>query len=329
MYSVLVTGANGFLGRHFVSSLMKLKADINVLVRNYDRVIPEWGEKVKIFTGDINDNKLLENACRGVEIVLHLASYVHQKPRTEEEIKYIYEVNVKGTKNILSSLSTSVQHIIFISTVSVYGREIGESIDEKVQAEPSTPYGHTKLEAEEVIRGWGKKKQVMTTSLRLPLVYGPGNKGNIYKMIRAIDKGYFVMIGTGENKRSMVNARNVVDAALEIVNNKDADGKIYLVTDGVDYSVIELYKTIAKELGRRISPFYIPMSVAKKIAWFGDIAGGILRKPVPFNSEVLEKLTGTLTFSFDKIRKEIGFQPKYNLYNTIPETIRWYKSVGS
>src|SRR3972149_11658100 len=147
MYSVLVTGANGFIGRHFVSSLMKLKADINVLVRNYDRVIPEWGEKVKIFAGDINDSELMENVCRGVEVVFHLASYVHQKPRTEEEVKYVYEVNVEGTKNVLSSLSSSVQHIIFISTVSVYGRETGELIDENAQTNPSTPYGRTKLEA--------------------------------------------------------------------------------------------------------------------------------------------------------------------------------------
>ena len=137
------------------------------------------------------------------------------------------------------------------------------------------------------------------------------------------------MIGTGENKRSMVYAGNVVDAALKIVNNKDADDKNYLVTDGIDYSVIDLYKTIAKELGKRTSPFYIPMSIAGGIAWFGNIAGSILGKPVPFNSEVLEKLTGTLTFSSEKIRKEIGFQPKHNLYNTIAETIRWYKNIGS
>ena len=97
------------------------------------------------------------------------------------------------------------------------------------------------------------------TSLRLPLVYGPGNKGNIYKMIEAVDRGRFVMIGRGANRRSMVYVGNVVDAAISVVNNSRADGSVYIVTDGIDYSLKDLYDTISKSLGKRPRSFFIPM----------------------------------------------------------------------
>jgi nucleoside-diphosphate-sugar epimerase len=136
-------------------------------------------------------------------------------------------------------------------------------------------------------------------------------------------------MGKGGNKRSMVYVGNVVDAAMAVIERKVANGKVYLVTDGVDYTVKDLYKIISKGLSKKPLPYYVPMGIAKMLAIAGDIGSRITGKSLPFNSEVLGKLTDSLTFSSGRIQEDIGFKPKYNLYNTIDETIKWYKNRES
>lgn len=324
----LVTGGNSFIGTHLIDALVKKGVKVSVLVRNRKDTKTNFNGDIKLYVGDLSDKASLSSICddHDIDVVFHLASSVHKMSKTEEEKKYVLKVNVDGTRNLLDSLSSSVKHIIFFSSVSVYGINSGFNIDEMAKTDPVTIYGITKLRAESIIRDWGKGKNVKTTSLRLPLVYGPGNKGNIYKIIESIDRRRFVMIGKGENKRSLVYVGNVVDAALAVVGKREADGKVFIVTDGVDYTVRNLCETIAKGLQKKSLLLYIPMSIAKGVAWIGDTVENFIGKPLPFNSEVLGKLANPLTFSSHKIQAEIGFKPYYNLHNTINETMKWYKS---
>ena len=324
MYQALVTGGSSFIGMCLISKLLKENFDISVIVRDQNKIPDEWRRCMKIYEGDITDKKSISAISGVFEVVFHLAAYVHKIPRSESEKRRVFEVNVEGTKNLLNSVGLLARHIVFFSSVSVFGVNVGKGLKEK----PTDLYGSSKLVAENILEEWGKERQTKITILRLPLVYGPGNKGNIYKMIKAIDNGRFVLLGKGLNKRSMVYVGNVVDAALAVVHNEKGNGKIYIVTDGVDYTVKELYKIIAKTLGKRTFPFYVPMRIAKGFALLGDIGGKIMRNPLPFNSDVLGKLTDSLTFSSGRIQEGIGFKPKYNLYNTIDETIKRYKSVS-
>ena len=325
--SALVTGGNSFIGIHLVSELIRRDVNTTVYVRSIKTIPEEWIGKVKVVEGDIIDNNSLLNLGDKFDVVFHLAAYVHKTPKSDDEKKYVFAVNVEGTKNLLESLSDSVGNIVFFSSVSVYGNDMGRNLDEDTSTNPTTLYGKTKLSAEQLVIDYGNKHKFKTTILRLPLVYGPGNKGNIYNMIKAIYNRRFVMMGRGRNKRSMVYVGNVVDAAMAVLNTEVSDGKVYLITDGIDYTVRDLYKLISKGLGRNPLPFNVPMGIAKMLAMAGDIGNKIIRKPLPFNSEVLGKLTDSLTFSSGRIQKDIGFKPKYNLYNTIDEIIRWYKTV--
>jgi len=324
--SALVIGGNSFIGIHLVSELIRRNVNTSVYVRSIKTIPEEWIGKVKVIEGDLIDNNSILNIGDKFDVVFHLAAYVHKTPKSDDEKKYVYAVNVEGTKKLLESLSDSVNNIVFFSSVSVYGNDIGRDIDEITPTNPTTIYGKTKLSAERLVIDYGNKHKIKTTILRLPLVYGPGNKGNIYNMIKAIDNRRFVMIGRGQNKRSMVYVGNVVDAAMEVLNKEMSDGKVYLITDGTDYTVSDLYRLISKGLGRNPLPFYIPMGIAGILAIAGDIGKKIIRKSLPFNSEVLGKLTGSLTFSSGRIQRDIGFKPKYNLFNTIDETVRWYET---
>lgn len=325
--SALVTGGNSFIGIHLVSELIRRNVNVFVYVRSIKTIPKEWIGKVKVVEGDIIDNNSILNIGDKFDVVFHLAAYVHRIPKSDDEEKYVYAVNVEGTKNLLESLSDSVNNAVFFSSVSVYGNGMGRNLDEITSTNPTTLYGKTKLSAEQLVIDYGKKHKFKTIILRLPLVYGPGNKGNIYNMIKAIDNRRFVMMGRGLNKRSMVYVGNVVDAAMAVLNKEVSDGKVYLITDGIDYTVRDLYRLISKGLGRNPLPFYVPMGIAKMLAIAGDIGKKIIRKPLPFNSEVLGKLTDSLTFSSGRIQEDIGFKPKYNIYNTIDESIRWYKTV--
>ena len=327
--NVLVTGGNSFIGIHLVNELIRINASITVLVRSIATVPKEWIGRVKIVEGNITNNNSILNIGNNLDTVFHLAAYVHKIPKSSTEKRYVYAVNVDGTRNLLDSIPNSIKHIVFFSSVSVYGKDAGKNLDEFTATDPVTPYGQSKLEAENIIKRWGQEKNVNTISLRLPLVYGYGNKGNFDKLIRAINKNLFIIIGNGSSKRSMVYVGNVVDAALAVVHRKEVNCKVYIVTDGVDYTVKDMFKLITKGLGKKPSPFYAPIGIAKILAIIGDIGSKMIRKPLPFDSDVLRKLSSSLTFSSRRIQEDIGFKPKYNLYNTIDETIKWYKNRES
>ena len=323
---VLVTGANGFIGRHIVRCIEKQGDKINVLVRNSNSF--NISDKVNIFEGDIFDNEKLRKAVNEVDAVFHLVAKTHDSSSIDNAKDY-YKINVEGTRNLLDAcVKSNIKHFIYFSSVKAMVEECKHTLDETYDCTPTTLYGKTKLMAERLVIEYGNKHGFKTTILRLPLVYGPGNKGNIYKMIEAIDNGRFVMLGNGSNKRSMVYVGNVVDAGIAVIDRKVTDAKVYVITDGVDYTVKDLYKLIAKGLSKKLLPFYVPMGIAKVLAIAGDIGNKIIRKPLPFNTEVLGKLTDSATFSSGRIREDIGFKPKYNLYNTIDETIKWYKNVS-
>lgn len=185
----------------------------------------------------------------GVDSVFHLVAKTHDFTSADNTKDY-FKVNVEGTRNLLDAcISTNIKHFIYFSSVKAMAEESKHTLNETYDCTPITPYGESKLMAEELVVDYGNKYGFKTTVLRLPLVYGPGNKGNVYKMIEAIDKGRFVMMGRCENKRSMVYVGNVVYAALAVIDHEVADGKVYIVTDGIDYTVRDLYKLIAKVLG--------------------------------------------------------------------------------
>ena len=326
MSNYLVTGANGFIGRHLIARLLSGGHCVTALDRSFANIPSEWNAKVKIFTADITQKGTLEGVCRDIDFVIHLASKVHDLSLDGGAETEYFLINVYGTANLLSECSNSgIRHFVFLSSVKAMADEVAYGLDEKSQTHPTTPYGKSKLAAEKLIAEFGLAQGIATTTIRLPLVYGPGNKGNIYRMMAAVDKFHFVMIGRGNNKRSMVFVGNVIDALVKVTERTGADGKTYIVTDGRDYSVNELYRTIARTLDKRPLPFYVPMLAAKGLAKVGDVGEKIIRRNFPFNSSALEKLTSEFTFSSDLIQRELGFKPRHDLSNTIAGLVDWYR----
>lgn len=286
---ILFTGANGFLGRN---------------------VIPRLKEKsfqVKTFgTGNADYSYNISNEIPPLEekfdIVFHAAGKAHCIPKNRDEEKKFYDVNFEGTKNLCRALENNLPQIfIFISTVAVYGTESGENISEEFPLAGHTPYAKSKIMAEQFLEGWCKKNKIRLFIFRPPLIAGPNPPGNLGDMIMAIKTGRYFNIAGGKAAKSMIWVEDFAELTMLSITHP---GGIYNVCDNSNPSFKEISEKFSIVLSKK-SPKNIPFFLAKLMALAGDILGS----KAPINSQKLIKITKALTFSNEKIKKELGFVP--------------------
>jgi len=292
MERILVTGANGFLGKYIVGAVSNLSfRTLGLSGCDYNL---DLSTKVPEFTETFSK-------------VIHVAGLAHIQPGSNKSAQRFFEVNETGTANLLESLE-KVPHLpkslIFISTVAVYGLDEGESIDETAPLNGSSSYALSKIHGENLVRKWGEEHNINTLILRLPLIAGANPPGNLGAMIKAIRKGYYFRIGDGSARRSMVLAEDVA----RVVTAPDNFSGTYNLTDGYHPSVRELESAIATRLNKKIKQ--VPGPLIYALAKAGDFL------PVfPFNTVRFRKLTSTLTFSDVKARNELNWNPSPVLKN--------------
>lgn len=286
---ILLTGANGFLGKSIVkelassynlTSLCRTSGDYQVSLENE---IPNFEQKFKL--------------------VIHAAGKAHFIPKTAVEKKLFYDVNVLGTLNLLKGLEKAgiPEQFVLISSVSVYGQDSGNAINETHTLESKDPYGLSKIEAEKLVTNWCQQNNVICTILRLPLLVGENPPGNLGEMMRAIESGYYFNIGGGKAKKSMVLTEDVAAFIPKVATI----GGTYNLTDGVHPNFYELSTAISKQKNKK-TIYNLPLFIAKLMGCFGDLLGG----KAPVNSLKLKKITSDLTFDDTKARKVLGWKPQ-------------------
>ena len=286
---VLLTGATGFLGKSIQVVLSRENSLFSLSRTDGDYKLTIENE--------------IPNFNQAFDLVIHAAGKAHSVPKTQEEKKQFYDVNVLGTQNLLKGLEEVgvPEQFVFISSVSVYGQEFGKNINEKHKLEAKDPYGLSKIEAETLVMEWCKKHNVVCTILRLPLLVGANPPGNLGAMLRAIDKGYYFNIGGGKARKSMVLAEDVA----AFISKVAAIGGTYNLTDGIHPDFKKLSVAISKSKNRK-APFNLPLFVAKLMGYVGDLLGN----KAPINSLKLKKITSDLTFDDSKARQIVGWEPQ-------------------
>lgn len=285
----LLTGSTGFLG-YFISRTISRNNKLVTLSRNSKQYSIGLDEKVPVFSEKF-------------ELVIHAAGKAHSVPKTSIDKQAFFDINVKGTQNLLQGLKESQslpKAFVFISTVAVYGRESGFNISEDTPLLANDPYGLSKVQAEQLVLDWCKKNNVTCTILRLPLLVGENPPGNLGAMIKAIKKGYYFNIGGGLVRKSMVLAEDVAQCILKV----SEIGGVYNLTDGYNPTIRELSRTISFQLGGRCVP-NMPFIIAVSFAKIGDFIGDNF----PINSKKLRKMMSTLTFDDSKARVSFGWSP--------------------
>lgn len=328
MPRVLVTGGSGFIGRALSQRLAETGSEARIAARR-----PALGfehRQIQTVEVDVLDRAAIVRAAHGVETVFHLAGWVHALDEAQASDEIYDRANVEGTRNVLeAALAHGAKRFVFFSSVKAMGEGTVGCVDETALCAPVTAYGRSKLAAEQLAIEVGRRAGLHVVCLRLPLVYGPGNKGNLTQMVLAIDRGMFPPFPAVKNRRSMVHVSDVVDAALLVANHPAANGQCYIVTDGRSYSTRELYELMSRGLGKRIPRWSVPLGVLKAAARVGDVAGRVRGKRAVFDSDALEKLTGDAWYSSEKIEKELGYRPRVTFEDALPELIAWYRSTSS
>lgn len=326
---MLVAGASGFIGRKLVDALRSRKIPVYALARDLSKIRALWPQgDVAGRGGDIAKAESLKDVCAGVHTVFHLASGGDEpEPGSGEDLHW--RVTVEGTRHLLEAAARSgVKRFIYVSSVKAMGEGGASCLDESSPAVPVSPYGRAKLEAERLVREAGKKHGLQVCKLRLPLVYGRDNRGNIWRMIAAIDRGRFPPLPETGNKRSMVHVDDVIQALQLVAENPAANGKTYIVTDGRVYSTHQIYDAIRKALERPVLRWTIPIGLLRAAARIGDVIGKMRGRGFVFDSDVLHKLTGSAWYSCRKLKTELGYQPTRFLEDGLREMVNEYRRTA-
>ena len=172
-------------------------------------------------------------------------------------------------------------------------------LDENSESNPLSAYGKSKLEAEQLVLSGGYVSS--PTVLRLVMVYGDSDKGNLPKMIKAISKNWFPPFPKVNNKRSMIHVEDVIQAAIKAAETDISTGEVYILSDGIDYSTRQIYESIRKTLGKTVPAWGIPVIGLSIIAMTGDVFKRITGRRIFFDSDNFQKLMGNSYYSSEKI----------------------------
>ena len=307
--NILVTGGSGFIGTRLIDELLNNNHDVKI----YDKVISKKYPKLTI-QGDVRDVDELKKACKDIDIVYNLAA----EHADDVSPKSLYsDVNIGGAKNLVEAVKENgIKNIVFTSSVAIYGLNRGTP-DETMDAQPFNEYGRTKYEAEKVFLKWANEsKENSLTILRPSVIFGEGNRGNVYNLIKQIESGKFMMVGDGQNKKSMAYVGNIA-YFLSTLTTAPKGIEIYNFTDKPDLTSKEIVSIIKDELGQAKNTPSIPYIVGLMGGYAFDILSLITGKKFPISSIRIKKFCAETTINTDKLQKT-GFKSPY----TIEEGLR-------
>lgn len=289
MKKLLFTGASGFLGYN-IRPILEKSYEVHTIGLTDD-------DDIKI-----NMAKEVPQINTHYDVVLHAAGKAHVIPKTEEEKQVFFDVNYQGTINLCKALENAgiPKALVFISTVAVYGCEYGELIDETHPLDGESPYAKSKIMAEEYLTKWCSEYGVVLGILRPSLLAGKNAPGNLGAMVNGIKKGFYMNIAGGKVVKSILMAEDIAHLLPLLVEK----GGVYNVCDTRQPSFGEISMSVAQQLGKG-KPLNIPYWMAWCMAKVGDMLGS----KAPINTYKLEKMTKSLTFSNEKARTELGWEP--------------------
>jgi nucleoside-diphosphate-sugar epimerase len=298
---ILITGVTGFVGNSLAQRLLS-DDDSQLLVVTSRKGLQRWPDRVHpVVTGDLNQSIDWFCALDGVSVVVHSAARVHVMQDTEADpLTAFRAVNVDSTLNLArQAAAVGVKRFVFISSVKVNGESTlpGRAFTEADVSNPKDAYGQSKFEAEQGLHQVSADTGMEVVIIRPPLVYGPGVKANFAALIRAVQRGWPLPLGSVHNLRSFVGLDNLVDFIVTCITNPQAANQIFLVSDGQDLSTTELVRGMARAAG--VSSRLLPVSV-----WALRAGASLLGK-----ADAVQRLCGNLQVDITKARSLLGWVP--------------------
>ena len=330
--NIFVTGATGLVGGAIVEELFLNKPKNWEIYPLGNRQAVNDSKAANFLPVDVTDLRsfaALEN-LGSLDIVVHAAGLAHQFRNADK--KRFLEVNVEGTKNILKfAAEKSIRHFILISSVSVYGLEKGnealekiKKTDEKKPCFPKGEYAVSKLMSEKEAIKICREKNIALTILRLATVVGEGDRGNVWRLIKAIDQKRFLMIGKGENYKTLIYKKDVARACRSILEKKDlTEREIEIFNLAAEpVRMRDIVDMIAACLGKKQPVFFVPVGLINQPL---NIISKLIRgKKIKSFSETLNKWTSNEMFANEKIRQKYSFETKTAVSEALRREVDFY-----
>ena len=288
---ITVIGGSGFVGTNLCRQLATKQKDFEIIDLKMSKQFPE---KCKI--ADVRNADELRKIITG-DVVVNLAAVHRDDVHNKSEY---HSTNVEGTENVaLVCEEKGINKIIFTSTVAVYGfADPGTS--ESGDINPFNEYGRTKFEAEEKLRSWQAKGQNSLIIVRPTVIFGEGNRGNVFNLFNQIASGKFLMVGRGENKKSMAYIGNVV-AFLETCISTDQKYGVYNYVDAPDLTMNELVSSVRAELkGIEDVGLRLPYWLGMVLGFTADTISFLTQKNLPISSIRIKKFVSSTEFKSSK-----------------------------
>ena len=327
----LLIGGSGFIGTGFAKLLPT--SSFGILDKQPSTAFPDQVHRCDVRTLDSFEKQLA-----GTEAVVLLAA---EHRDDVSPISLYYEVNVDGARNVAEAMrGHDIRRLIFTSTVAVYG--LNRSRPQEADAvNPFGHYGQSKWEAEEVLRAWWQEapEERELVIVRPCVVFGEGNRGNVYNLLQQIASGRFLMIGSGTNRKSMAYVGNVAAFLKHLLDHPQPGYRLYNYVDQPDFTMNELVALVRREL-QEIPPGPSPIkpgtgSLAKggepgmvRVPYWLGMLGGygfdalakLSGRKLPISSVRVKKFCATTRFSADKL-KETGYVPPFTLEEGLRRTL--------
>lgn len=307
---LLITGANGFVGR----ALCKEALAHGFQIRGATRKKSQLGNGIhNVIVGDVDDATDWIDAIKDIEVVIHLAARVHVMHDTVvDPLAEFRKINLLGTEHLArTAAACGVKRFIYVSSIKVNGEETTDdhAYSESDQPMPQDFYGLSKWEAEQVLYRISQETGLEVVIIRPPLIYGPNVKGNFAQMLNIVSRGIPLPFGSVKNQRDLIYVGNLVDVLITCATNPVAAGKTYLVSDGEAISTPDLLRHLANAMDISSRVFLFPPSLLKLIGKMTGKAGQMAR------------LLGCLQVDSGKIRRELNWKPPYTLIEGLQKTV--------
>jgi nucleoside-diphosphate-sugar epimerase len=318
----LVTGASGFTGRALVKKLLQRGESVKALVRETSDYADIEKEGAEIIVGNVKDKASVEKAVSGVDRVYHIAALFREAGFPDEEY---YAVNLEGTRNLLeASVEAGVERFVHCSTIGVCGDIKDPPADEKMAYNPGDIYQVTKMEGEKLALSYASEGKLKVTVARPASIYGPGDL-RLLKMFKMINKGRFVVLGSGKPFFHVVYIDDLVDGFILCAQNDKSIGEVFIIAGDEYVELNELFEIIAGKLGVKPPKLHLP---AWPFQWLGTLMEKIcipLGLEPPIYRRRVDFFTKSRSFSIEKAKTILGYQPKVDLRQGIENTVNWYR----
>ena len=318
---VFVTGGTGFLGTHLVNALLARGDDVTCLVRSDEKAQALERRGIHTVRGDLDDPAALRAGCAGAEVVYHLAGRIAGRNAAD-----FMAANRDGTARLLDAAATARPgRFVFVSSIAAAGpTEPGHPVDETRPPHPVTPYGHSKLAAEALVRGLATP----WTIVRPPVVYGEWDRATL-DIFRLARRGVMPLFGDGLQEISIVHAQDVTSALVTVATSDRTAARVYFAAHPQSTTGRGLALAVGEAVGRTPLLIPVPRPVVRGILWTAGTLAGLAGRASLLSAERAEEfLAPAWTCRSDALTADTGWEAKIDLATGVRRAAAWYRQEG-